>query len=57
MVVQVTQAAWGRTSHDARHTAGNSYAFMGDGQKVIGALLGRRDGASKMITFSPCHPA
>ena len=34
------------TSHGARHTAGSSYAVMGAGQKVIGALLGRSDSAS-----------
>jgi len=34
------------TSHGARHTAGSSYAVMGAGQKVIGALLGHSDSAS-----------
>ena len=34
------------TSHRARHTAGSSYAVMGAGQKVIGALLGHSDSAS-----------
>jgi integrase len=34
------------TSHGARHTAGSSYAVMGAGQKVIGALLGHSDRAS-----------
>jgi integrase len=34
------------TSHGARHTAGSSYAVMGTGQKVIGALLGHSDSAS-----------
>lgn len=33
-------------SHGARHTAGGSYAVMGAGQKVIGALLGHSDSAS-----------
>ena len=33
-------------SHGARHTAGSSYAVMGAGQKVIGALLGHSDSAS-----------
>jgi integrase len=34
------------TSHGARHTAGSSYAVMGAGQKVTGALLGHSDSAS-----------
>jgi hypothetical protein len=54
MVVQVTQAAWGRTSHDARHTAGNSYAFMVADLKVIGALLGlSEDTATGNYFFTP----
>jgi integrase len=34
------------TSHGARHTTGSSYAVMGAGQDVIGALLGHSDSAS-----------
>lgn len=34
------------TSHGACHTAGSSYAAMGAGKKVIGALLGHTDSAS-----------
>ena len=34
------------TSHGARHTAGSSYAVMGAGQKIIGALLGHSDSSS-----------
>ena len=34
------------TSHGARHTADSSYAVMGTGQKVIGALIGHSDSAS-----------
>jgi len=34
------------TGHGARHTAGSSYAVMGTGQKVIGALLGHSDSAT-----------
>ena len=34
------------TSPGVRHTAGSSYAVMGAGPKVIGALLGHSDSAS-----------